>query len=119
MHNDDGTLTLPGPLAAWAQREGLPVRAPQASAAAGAGAGRASAAPRGLLSPRDGDSYALEPGVPDQQIPLRTAGVARVVVDGVVFDGVAGWVSVDKGAHVVVAYDEAGNVVDRAGFTVY
>jgi penicillin-binding protein 1C len=98
-------LSLPGSLGAWAAREGRCQRAPPATRT-------------GLLSPRDGDVFALEPGIPaGQEIPLRSSGVARVVVDGA-DAGLNGWLALAPGAHHAIAYDEAGVVVDEARFSV-
>ncbi|MDP2343044.1 MAG: penicillin-binding protein 1C [Deltaproteobacteria bacterium] len=98
-------LSLPGSLGAWATREGRCQRAPALVRA-------------GLLSPKDGDVFALDPGIPaGQEIPLRSAGVARVVVDGA-DAGVTGWLSLRPGAHHAIAYDDNGAVVDEARFSV-
>ena len=98
-------LSLVGPLGAWAAREGRCQRPAPSQRV-------------GLLSPRDGDVYALDPGLPSgQEIPLRTAGVARIVVDGR-DAGIAGWLPLSPGLHHAVAYDDHDVVVDEARFTV-
>lgn len=116
VHQHDGSLVLSPALAAWAAREGWPVAANTKAAMTNAATN--AAATSGLLSPQDGDVYAWEPGLPDgQEIPLRTRGVARVVVNGKDHDAV-GWLALGRGHHVVVAYDSDGHVVDEARFSV-
>jgi penicillin-binding protein 1C len=68
-------LTLVGRYTGWAERERLEV-------ASGDGAGEAP----GFLTPRDGDEFLIEAGVPtsSQTIPVRVRGEARarLLVDG-------------------------------------
>jgi penicillin-binding protein 1C len=66
-------LALDARYAGWAERERLDV-AP-APAAAGA---------PGFLTPRDGDEFLLEAGIPlsSQTIPVRIRGPGRLLVDG-------------------------------------
>jgi penicillin-binding protein 1C len=101
-HKPDGSVAWPRELVAWAEREGLPT----------------STTTRGLVSPRNGDVFWREPGTPWDGVPLSVRGVARVTVDGRDVDVGGGWVDVDGGVHVVVAYDADGHVVDEARFTV-
>ncbi len=99
-------VSLAGSLGVWALREGRCQRSAAPHAA------------RGLLSPKDGDVYALDPGIPSgQEIPLRTQGVSRVVVDGR-DAGTGGWLALRPGSHHALAYDDQGNVVDEARFLV-
>ena len=98
-------LSLVGPLAAWATREGRCQRLAPATTSA-------------LLSPKDGDVFAVDPGIPSgQEIPLRSSGVARVVVDGKEA-GTSGWLALPPGGHHAVAYDGNDHVVDEAHFEV-
>lgn len=103
-HQPDGGVAWPRELLAWAAREGLPTSTTSTT--------------RGLVSPRDGDVFWREPGTPWDGVPLSARGVARVTVDGSDVDVAAGWVDVDGGVHVVVAFDAAGRVVDEARFSV-
>ena len=67
-------LALDPRYAGWAERERLAV-APTAGAAGGV---------PGFLTPRDGDEFLLEAGVPlsSQSIPVRVRGAAKLRVDG-------------------------------------
>ena len=67
-------LALEPRYAGWAERERLAV-APTAGAAGGV---------PGFLTPRDGDEFLLEAGVPlsSQSIPVRVRGAAELRVDG-------------------------------------
>ncbi len=115
-------VSLSGALGAWAAREGR-CQTSGADPAARASATTTSATgARGFLTPRDGDVYALERGLPadddGQAISLRcTPDVVRVVVDGV--DHVpGGWLSLGRGAHTLQAVGSDGVVVDEARITV-
>lgn len=98
---DDGALDLPPRFAAWARGEGLRQvdgRARCASAASG---------PR-LLSPVEGDQFALDPGLPSGQgIPVRVeaggAASVAVAIDGGPMRPLpppfASWIDAVRGTH--------------------
>ncbi|MBM4282182.1 MAG: penicillin-binding protein 1C, partial [Deltaproteobacteria bacterium] len=101
-------VTLPGALDDWAAREGR----------CRPGATSLSSA---LLSPRDGDAFVLDVGVPlaGQEIPVRTRGpVATIDVDGVAYaPAPTVWVPLSRGAHVArVRFADGGQA--QARFTV-
>ena len=101
-------LRLGGALDDWAARDGR-CRAADVQRAAT------------LLSPRDGDHFLLAPGVPleGQEVALRTRGpVVAVVVDGAAHATTSTqWLSLDRGAHVVVVRFADGHE-ERARFTI-
>ena len=72
-----------------------------------------------LLSPREGEVYVRDPGLPDesQSVPLRLEGVGTIRVDGVdVADGIR-FLTLEKGQHHVEVLVN-GAVVDKASFTI-
>ena len=102
------TLRLGGALDDWAARDGR-CRAPAEQRAAA------------LLSPRDGDVYVLEPGVPieGQEVALRARGeVVAIDVDGVAqVPSSTLWLPLPRGSHTVAVRFADGHE-ERARFTV-
>ena len=125
----DGSVTLPAEFAAWSGQGLRPAavgmslttsvrdRASEAAVARyPGGATVAKVVPFRIVSPQDGDRYAIPPGVESRYatLPLRAAGAGagrvRWLVDGASHDG--GRWPLREGTHVIRAVSARGEAVE-------